>query len=845
MSQQQDGGCLPSPAAHSSGPVAAWRQLQALELSDDEEEISGMLDATPPHSPTAQTSPVRQQLHRPPRSPASAAAARKRLSPKKSPSPPKKGGSWSHVKGRHSRRPPPLILSPRSSAGKQGAARSSSEGEKAVQEWQRAMKSPSPSKWRASNAVRQLEADTIALAAGAVTAMLAANAAAAGPLDSPEKVVRRTWDWLAEQPEDAAELAVLLFEAAPKLKISASGSGGASQPPKASRRSSYKEEGGFQHRLSAGVPCPIGAGEIDWKQLTLVIGSEMLKFETEHAAASEACQSGTDEAQLYTSPRGGGLVEVNSGGHVMFCFLSGPTGHTHRSRSHQRDSQHTHSGSQQDSEKQQQHHDSTSQQHSSQQMRQPGSGRSLVHAFDSAAAGEEGNSMPPSAAPRERPAQDTLSDRPRSPEVSASPSTQPSPGDGGSGRFSPCSSLRGGSRSPSPAGSEHAPERVVIVKVHQARLASQSEQFANELTQHLGICAPACRILRRMGATAEEWKEAHGAAMLLGRRGADLEEQMARSACMLVMEYIPGRALFHLQQPFQPAQILRTAEDLGRLFLLDMLLGNADQLPCATLGWRGNPHNVLFCTAGAHAGRMVAIDSAVQRRPPGGKMWLEDAACNKLAELALNDVGVAGSVLREAVSSSAFAVEAVSNPDVHKAFQQGLLTSLQATLHIKGLLEMMFDVLSGWIDEFIRDMEDVESTTEVPGTPPGTRPTTPPSASPISSVHITNPPTASHLTPGGARWGPSSPRTSISTTQKIRSIGREARVNELISERLDHWKAAMRKRGEELRAAVEEWQTKRASSTGAPRLTTGFLDGTHPIVDAYELKARLISLHLA
>ncbi len=72
------------------------------------------------------------------------------------------------------------------------------------------------------------------------------------------QVVRRTWDWLAEQPEDAAELAVLLFEAAPKLKISAGGSGGASQPPKASRRSSYKEEGGSRHRLSAGVPCPIG-----------------------------------------------------------------------------------------------------------------------------------------------------------------------------------------------------------------------------------------------------------------------------------------------------------------------------------------------------------------------------------------------------------------------------------------------------------------------------------------------------------------------------------------------------------------------------------------------------------
>ena len=48
--------------------------------------------------------------------------------------------------------------------------------------------------------------------------------------------------------------------------------------------------------------------------------------------------------------------------------------------------------------------------------------------------------------------------------------------------------------------------------------------------------------------------------------------------------------------------------------------------------------------------------------------------------------------------------------------------------------------------------------------------------------------------------------------------------------------------GEELRAAVEEWQAKRSHSSDAPRLTTGFLDGTHPIVDAYELKVRLLKL---
>ena len=43
-----------------------------------------------------------------------------------------------------------------------------------------------------------------------------------------------------------------------------------------------------------------------------------------------------------------------------------------------------------------------------------------------------------------------------------------------------------------------------------------------------------------------------------------------------------------------------------------------------------------------------------------------------------------------------------------------------------------------------------------------------------------------------------------------------------------------REKGEELRAAVEDWQTKR--EVPEPRLTTGFLDGIVPIVDSYELK---------
>lgn len=47
-----------------------------------------------------------------------------------------------------------------------------------------------------------------------------------------------------------------------------------------------------------------------------------------------------------------------------------------------------------------------------------------------------------------------------------------------------------------PVGMHFAQDRLLVLKFHPSRLQTQSEQFANELTRHLGICAPNCRILR-------------------------------------------------------------------------------------------------------------------------------------------------------------------------------------------------------------------------------------------------------------------------------------------------------------------------------------------------------------
>jgi|AntAceMinimDraft_1070359.scaffolds.fasta_scaffold10671_1 hypothetical protein len=44
------------------------------------------------------------------------------------------------------------------------------------------------------------------------------------------------------------------------------------------------------------------------------------------------------------------------------------------------------------------------------------------------------------------------------------------------------------------------------------------------------------------------------------------------------------------------------AEALGRIFILDTLLGNPDRLPCRRLMWRGNPGNLLYGRVGGGGG---------------------------------------------------------------------------------------------------------------------------------------------------------------------------------------------------------------------------------------------------
>ena len=73
------------------------------------------------------------------------------------------------------------------------------------------------------------------------------------------QMIKQTWDWLADQPEDAAELAQLLFEATPRLGVSASSSSPRkSIAQKSSKRSVPGASLSLLDRLKAAEPMATG-----------------------------------------------------------------------------------------------------------------------------------------------------------------------------------------------------------------------------------------------------------------------------------------------------------------------------------------------------------------------------------------------------------------------------------------------------------------------------------------------------------------------------------------------------------------------------------------------------------
>ena len=108
---------------------------------------------------------------------------------------------------------------------------------------------------------------------------------------------------------------------------------------------------------------------------------------------------------------------------------------------------------------------------------------------------------------------------------------------------------------------------------------------------------------------------------------AEMIEALELSRCLFLMKYghkatsyVHGSPLLENTLPFDSREAAeKTAEALGRVLILDLVLRNEDRLRCRVLGWRGNYANLLVANKEAYANLDSlddVYDSAIIRYKP-------------------------------------------------------------------------------------------------------------------------------------------------------------------------------------------------------------------------------------
>ncbi|KAL6874700.1 hypothetical protein ACP4OV_013365 [Aristida adscensionis] len=261
-------------------------------------------------------------------------------------------------------------------------------------------------------------------------------------------------------------------------------------------------------------------------------------------------------------------------------------------------------------------------------------------------------------------------------------------------------------------------EAAAVIKIAPSRMATQSERFGYEIAKWLSVRTPQGRVIHN---SSSEWQRikvaVENARHMAISSGDELQEMICTemlealelSRCLFLMNYVHGSPLLENAMPFESrGSAEKTAEALGRVLILDLVLRNEDRLRCRPLGWRGNYANLLVANKQAYANldsfddvydsaiirykpeiirspqkqkqrravsisgsissdvsepmlednydssepdfssfNIVAIDSVVPRRPPAGKRAKDQESYPKLVELTLNNWEYSSNLLFE------------------------------------------------------------------------------------------------------------------------------------------------------------------------------------------------------
>lgn len=350
-------------------------------------------------------------------------------------------------------------------------------------------------------------------------------------------------------------------------------------------------------------------------------------------------------------------------------------------------------------------------------------------------------------------------------------------------------------------------EESIVIKFCEPRYVLQSEQMAAELAWHFGISAPCSRLLLKKH-DQSEWQKLESAASSLN---PNLVAAMQSSDALLVLQYVHGNDFEKEEGAWTGDQLCASTRALGRLFLLDLILGNADRLPMKSLGWRGNPANLLWRsgTIGKQS-CCVPIDAVVARRPPKMFVQAADEKVHYWLELVLLDRSSAYRLLLEAVSCNETAVKAIEAnwashskdgpvdlcSDAVQAFQDGVRSALELAPRQQGLFEMVSEVIESWLEQFHNDMRTVAKND----------------------------------------------KKKLCATMKLKSLRREANQRDDVKDRLAAWQHLLQGKSLALRDAVEGWADRWHAANALS--FKGFLGDSvlNPVADAYELCVRLKQL---
>ncbi|XP_073008505.1 dual specificity protein phosphatase PHS1-like isoform X2 [Typha latifolia] len=162
-------------------------------------------------------------------------------------------------------------------------------------------------------------------------------------------------------------------------------------------------------------------------------------------------------------------------------------------------------------------------------------------------------------------------------------------------------------------------EAAAVIKIASSRMATQSERLGYEFAKLLGVTTPQARVVHNSNSEWQQIKDATEKARQIAVTAgnevneitcSELLEALEFSRCLLLMNYIHGSPLLDNSIPFTSQKAAeKTAESLGKVLILDLILRNEDRLRCRQLGWRGNYANLLL-TDKVTSANMDTLDEA-------------------------------------------------------------------------------------------------------------------------------------------------------------------------------------------------------------------------------------------